>query len=503
MIRQSTFHFAEILERTDREAVCFYDDSWFFAPSSVLNPHLRTLSLNMSMSFFPSARKGDDYSKSLINAEELLADLAFDHFRANDDYYRKPDIDSLGIGAAHRLIEAGGRKTSLILICFRGAGYGDEWASNIILGIDGPAEGFAKGRDDALRFLENYLEENRGILTDRVKYWITGYSRVAAIANLLGAWIDDHTEEYHTCSDDIFSYTFESPLCADYRDRTKHDCIHNTVNPFDMVPLIPPKEWGFIRYGNDDTVLPRGDSALYQEKLPEMKERLHALNPDIPYAADSFRPMFQYGGKIRPIRETSDLPDKARPEEWWYTALIDEYLDRFIHFMSLHITKGSDLREMPLHERRRQFCEYYEKAFSEGARVYMGASWENREGMRNTLQGVIDEDMTFRQQAIMYSLLYCNNALSYRLVERYFGKLLERRVRSLADPEFGVPELRGFGAIVHPMVYYFIRSASRDVRRYRFAYLSSLVENLDRITASHCPEVTLAWMQVLDELYQK
>ena len=504
-LERKSFYFADVFERTDREAVCFFDDSWFFEPSSVLNPGLRTMSLSMSMAFFPSARKGGDHTKSLINAKALLSDLEFGHFQANDDYYRIPDTDSIGIGIAHRVLEdpsqnQDGEGISLILICFRGAGYGDEWASNIIMGTDGPAEGFAKGRDTALSFLQNYLREHADVLTGRVKYWITGYSRVAAVANLLGAWLDDHAEEFRTCSEDIFTYTFESPLCSDYRDTTPHDCIHNTVNPFDMVPMIPPKEWGFDRYGKDDTVLPAGGSALYKEKIEEVKRRLHDLNPYIPYASDSFRPMFQHGGAIRAMEECSDLSGKARPAEWWFHKRQDEYLEHMIHFMSLHIVKGSDLKECSPAERRRQFCSFHQDAFAEGARVYMGASWDDREDMRKTLESVM-ENIPFRQQATMYGLLYLNNRLSYFLFERYFGRLLEKKVKEHPNPQMDIPALRKFGKAVHPMMRYFVKAASRDVRRNSFAYLSTLVENLDRITAAHCPEVTLAWMQTLDPLY--
>ena len=500
MKKHGLFYFTEIFERTDRRTVYHYDDEWFAAPSSVPNPHLRTMSLNMSMAFFPSARRGDDYKKCIMNAEELLTDLRFDHFQVNPDYEREPDTESLGIGIAHRRIETSAGKASLIMINFRGAGYGDEWASNIILGKEGPAEGFAKGRDAAIAFLREYMLDNENIFLDRIKFWISGYSRVAAIANLLGAFICDRAEEFHTAPDDIFVYTFESPCCSDYRDTARYDCIHNTVNPFDLIPLIPPKEWGFSRYGHDEP-LPAGGSDLCNDNLAEMKRRLYDLNPDVPYMAEDFKPIFQYGGGLVPMEDHRDLTGRARPEEWWFDRLQDQYLEKMVHFMALHIVKGSDRKPVTREERRRQFAEYNQPAFSEGARFYFGTSFEKRDGMRQTLHAVGTEDLSFRQRAFLYVLLWLDNPVSYRIVRSYLGKILLKRVENIPNADPSAEELVEFGKVVKPLMFYFIRAASRDVRRYRFAYMSTLLENLDRITGAHCPEVTLAWLQTLDDQY--
>lgn len=72
---------------------------------------------------------------------------------------------------------------------------------------------------------------------------ITGHSRGAAIANLIGAHYEDDTEFLS------YTYTFAAPYTTTNANATSYVTIHNVMNTDDLIPHLPLEKWGFYKYG--------------------------------------------------------------------------------------------------------------------------------------------------------------------------------------------------------------------------------------------------------------
>lgn len=110
--------------------------------------------------------------------------------------------------------------------------------------------------------------------------WIAGYSRAAATANLTGGKLDDGWdlgENVTLKPKDVYCYTFEAPMGAQKNEANNklYDNIHNVLSENDIVAGIPPKDWGFCRYGVDH-VFPskRINGSGYAQYSDKEKEEL-------------------------------------------------------------------------------------------------------------------------------------------------------------------------------------------------------------------------------------
>ena len=143
---------------------------------------------------------------------------------------------------------------SEVIIAIRGTGAG-EWKLNMDLMPSGDydlpyAENFALAAEDILNAQADLLS----LLKDPV-FLVTGHSRGAAVANILGARLTDEYGE-----DNVFAYTFATPRTV-RGEYEVYDNIFNIINPADLVTYLPFPQWGFERYGTDIT-LPVDDPAL-------------------------------------------------------------------------------------------------------------------------------------------------------------------------------------------------------------------------------------------------
>ena len=72
---------------------------------------------------------------------------------------------------------------------------------------------------------------------------ITGHSRGAAIANLIGA---NYEKKANTTT---YTYTFATPNNTAASNVRDYKTIFNIVNADDMIPFMPLSQWGFDKYG--------------------------------------------------------------------------------------------------------------------------------------------------------------------------------------------------------------------------------------------------------------
>ena len=136
-------------------------------------------------------------------------------------------------------------------------------------------KGFAMGRDQVLDYLRAYIAETG--ITGRVKLWISGYSRSASVANMVGGMLDDGCSlgaRVSLSPHDLYCYCYEPPMGAtkDEVQGRVYENIHNIVNTNDLVTYVAFDSWDFARYGVDRVVPTKGDANYLNYKAKMLSE---------------------------------------------------------------------------------------------------------------------------------------------------------------------------------------------------------------------------------------
>lgn len=258
-------------QQVNKNAVYFYSDGYFADTPDTYNPSLSTMSLALAKSAFNAMRTDFDmslpngsYSNLFRHAKVLMSDLGFKDkdILINDSFDIRPTEETIGMIMGAKEISLDNSNYILIPIAVRGGDYEAEWSSNVTLGASGEAFGFASAASRVLEQIENYITGNTSfdiasaLNEGRVKFWVVGYSRGGAVANITAKRL---TDVYGKSGNSIYAYCFEAPAggvdAAETNEAWTYNGIyaniHNVINPIDLVPKIPPKQMGFKRYGID------------------------------------------------------------------------------------------------------------------------------------------------------------------------------------------------------------------------------------------------------------
>lgn len=254
----TTFTFLGFDGKTERTYEYYFSESFFTTPSTFYNHELAKMSLNLALSAFNSATAAESgYSRqeAAKNVVDLMQKMGFKEIDTTS-YEGKPTRYSIAEAIGQKQIQDHSQEYTLIAVAIRGGGYEMEWASNVSVFSDREHQGFSLAANDVmndlLQYISRYVED-----TDHIKLWITGYSRGAAVANLMSAKLSQQLEN-NNLGDltieqrDIYTYTFATPMAraADGYDVTTIDrSIFNIINPVDIVPKFTPDVWGYYRYG--------------------------------------------------------------------------------------------------------------------------------------------------------------------------------------------------------------------------------------------------------------
>lgn len=174
-------------------------------------------------------------------------------------YQKSPTMNSIACVVSNKNIG----DTSIIAVAVRGGGYEGEWAGNFNVGTETNHAGFDVAKQQVCDNIIRFINQDGITLNKNVKFWITGYSRAAATANLLAADVNNKTldgtsacydlSDYNYDTDDVFAYCFETP--RNTRDKNAKNAtynnIFNIVNRIDPVPRVAPAAWDYVRYGKD------------------------------------------------------------------------------------------------------------------------------------------------------------------------------------------------------------------------------------------------------------
>jgi hypothetical protein len=230
-----------------------YKDSYFERSAMAHYSHdLAQLSLGMAMSAVTvgNGDAGDEqyimeFLKNIGCKEKTIRHEKFDNNTATDDT----------CAFAYGLTYLEASDTYLIPVAIRGFGYGigfsGEWVSNFNVvekGYGEYAAGFKKAADHVYDSLTTYIKklESAGISKRKIKVWVSGFSRAAAISNLLGARMN---EKSGIDRSNIFVYTFATPATVKKDSAVMYNNIFNVVSEIDIVPRVPLSSWGYSRYG--------------------------------------------------------------------------------------------------------------------------------------------------------------------------------------------------------------------------------------------------------------
>ena len=261
----------------DYEATFTYSDELFTKSGYTYRQDLAEMSLGLAFAAFSSkdSQYSDKYATGNRNFVSMAEQCGFENIQSNKWMFQPAETDSIGINCASKTIRDNGGSYTLIAVGVRGNNYHAEWGGNVRLDATGEHKGFALGRDQALDYLRSYIADTG--ISGRVKIWIAGYSRSAAVANMVSGALDNGYslgEGVSLSPHDLYCYCYEPPMgtTKNQVQGRLYDNIQNIVNANDVVTYVPFDSWDFARYGVDHVVPTKGDDNYLNYKAKMLRE---------------------------------------------------------------------------------------------------------------------------------------------------------------------------------------------------------------------------------------
>lgn len=457
-------------EGRDSQAVYHYSDSYFeqsaYAYRQEKNrpcdPRLATMPLNLELAAWSSIQE-KNYLLKNRNAKNLLEEIGFEKFKANQHFQERPSTDSIGAVIAQKKLTVKEEDYTLIALAILGGGYEAEWASNLTLGRSGEHQGFREASEKVLTFLDQYLKEHK--VTGKVKLWINGYSRAAAVTNLTAGALNKGRKlaSGELKAEDMYAFCFEAPagtLKGTGNREGRHDNIVNVINVNDVVTKVGPEVYPFefTRYGQDSslpdkTLLPQ---EVYETAKSRMEAELKKLDSNLIYKLEEFQ-----AKKISILDIFNGLiVDDPKGKR------MNESLDDIIRFFAVERIKN-----------RNKYVNAHQEDIRILAELYFTTRVEDREKLTKSLFKNLVTSMILGSDATKVKKIVVDWLRTMGLVNHS-----EVRIESLAET---------FRELVFKFM---IKHPNLSV---------TLVSNLDPVAQAHHPDLCLAWLRAQDENYQK
>lgn len=220
----------------------------FWQPATEYDGNLALMSLYMALCSARDLMRDEDplTFDPAQNAETYLLSAGFTDLR-KDDYSKETSIYTISTAMGSRRMEHEGEEPfTLIAVCVCGGGYKNEWQSNLTAGNGDLHEGFRSASDLVIDRIAGYIATR--CIKGRVKIWISGFSRAAAVANLTAGRLT-HAGTFP--KEDVYAYTYATPAAVLNPPETGDENIYNIICPTDAVPQVMPADWNYGRYGRD------------------------------------------------------------------------------------------------------------------------------------------------------------------------------------------------------------------------------------------------------------
>lgn len=276
------------------------DYRWFFSDNTVYNQDISILASLYAQDMYQGTAgldftSGTTGSTASVNGADMAKIFGMTDTRnitpteisttyaRTDSNGNAVDIDDQSEATfAHRLVEWNGETREIFLLAVRGTnGTQEEWSSNFDIGSDTDDyyaktgehpdwlnkqnhKGFDVAANRIMAAFDAYIAELEAAgkldLNAKRSILITGHSRGAAIANILGAQFEQK-EGYIP-----FTYTMAAPFTTTDTNYASYKTIFNIMNDDDLVPYLPMEAWGFNKYGQTlhMSVLDSFEDANYQ-----------------------------------------------------------------------------------------------------------------------------------------------------------------------------------------------------------------------------------------------
>ena len=299
-----------------------------------------TMNITWNWNLFGSSAIG--YSKDLATAAIILSGNAYTKDLVKDTLENKLGFsntkqENYEIGAQNADLEQwisntvgysiasttqiiDGKRANVIAIVLRGTPgtpfVSREWKSN----LREMENGFLLATNDVISGLNSYIADPKnGVDTSLpVKYFITGHSRGAAVANRLGPVLSDAEGKQN-----VFVYTFACPTTSNDPNRQNYNNIKNFINVRDAVPALPGwltgKVDGYNRFGLECS-FDKSDAGAFDSWLSELTDGSTSSDVDNPikehciavYAAyvlsaDLFHSTHRYKTKVISVKCPVDV----------------------------------------------------------------------------------------------------------------------------------------------------------------------------------------------------
>ena len=225
-------------------------------PTDAAGKVTQTCSVALSDGLFP--RRGG-FSPQIARAAAALAASSADKKYVEDNLralgymdvnfvaYNHQDRDKIGMCLSSRMQD----DSLVVAVVLRGT-EGCEWYSNFDVGYSAEHHGFAAAADFAELRLGDYVFTHA--IGCEPRFFVTGYSRGGAVANILAKRLCDRYGSNSVCA-----YTFAAPATTISRRVNRYGSIYNLVRDEDFFTRIPPAGWGYSRYGHDISLSDTGD----------------------------------------------------------------------------------------------------------------------------------------------------------------------------------------------------------------------------------------------------
>ena len=200
---------------------------------------------------------------------ELYSTLGFDNIVCNENYDSN-SADSISYCIGH-FRDSG---YDLITVATRGLNYGREWSNNFKLGETGDHQGFTESATKVYDALVSYINSKYKSSYDKgkVKLWLCGYSRGAAVTNVLSYMVlADPSKKLNIPQKYVFSYTFNTPKGLTAEHASAFPNVFNIINSADLVGYIAPEEYGLYRCGRDINLFESKESDYKKQSTKEEK----------------------------------------------------------------------------------------------------------------------------------------------------------------------------------------------------------------------------------------
>lgn len=210
-----------------------------------------------------------------------------EQFRLASSDFSEDINDISNFVLCHKNIKTGTKEYELIIAAIQGTNSTiEQWSSNFDIGADSSEytsktgthpewtdkkyhKGFYVASSRVNAKITDYVASRISPSAEKI-ILITGHSRGAAIANILGA-IYEKSPDYKS-----FTYTFATPNTTVATDAADYKTIFNIVNKDDVIRAIPQESLGFTRNGTTHLV-----SICQNEYLSEKWNYLCSLDREI------------------------------------------------------------------------------------------------------------------------------------------------------------------------------------------------------------------------------